>query len=97
MRYLFLLCFAISHGLLAQCPDIATLIEIGDERVSQEDFVRLYTKNNIDGSADFSEESLKISRTLHQLQTQSAGGLRFGNGYDKSDPKGIQRLPFAIG
>ena len=48
MRYIFLLCFAMAHGLLAQCPDIATLIDIGEERVSQVDFVRLYTKNNID-------------------------------------------------
>lgn len=78
MRYLFILCFAISHGLLAQCPDIATLIEIGDERVSQEDFVRLYTKNNIDGSADFSEESLNEYLELYinyRLKVQEAYAL----------------------
>ena len=79
MRYIFFLCFAMTHGLLAQCPNIATLIEIGEERVSQEDFVRLYTKNNIDGSADFSEESL--SRTLHQLSFEGSRGLCLENGY----------------
>ncbi|MEC9222121.1 MAG: peptidylprolyl isomerase, partial [Bacteroidota bacterium] len=78
MRYIFLLCFAMTHGLLAQCPDIATLIEIGEERVSQEDFVRLYTKNNIDGSADFSEESLNEYLELYinyRLKVQEAYAL----------------------
>ena len=79
MRYIFLLCFAITHGILAQCPDIATLIEIGEERVSQEEFVRLYTKNNIDGSADFSEESLNEYLELYinyRLKVQEAYALK---------------------
>ena len=79
MRYIFFLCFAMTHGLLAQCPDIATLIEIGEERVSQEDFVRLYTKNNIDGSADFSEESLNEYLELYinyRLKVQEAYALK---------------------
>ena len=78
MRYIFLFCFYITHGLLAQCPDIATIIEIGEERVSQEDFVRLYTKNNIDGSADFSEASLNEYLELYinyRLKVQEAYAL----------------------
>ena len=53
---LLAICSYFSH---AQAPDNATLFTIGSEKVSKDEFVKVYQKTNVSGEADFSEKSLR--------------------------------------
>lgn len=43
----------------AQTPENSTLFTIGNEKVSKDEFVKVYQKTNVSGEADFSEKSLR--------------------------------------
>lgn len=43
----------------AQAPENPTLFTIGNEKVSKNEFVKVYQKTNVSGEADFSEKSLR--------------------------------------
>ncbi len=43
----------------AQAPENTTLFTIGNEKVSKDEFVKVYQKTNVSGEADFSEKSLR--------------------------------------
>ncbi|MBK9731459.1 MAG: peptidylprolyl isomerase [Chitinophagaceae bacterium] len=43
----------------AQVPESPALFTIGNEKVSKDEFVKVYQKTNISGEADFSEKSLR--------------------------------------
>src|SRR5580765_3702532 len=54
-----LLLVAFTYLTKAQAPESPTLFTIGNEKVSKDEFVKVYQKTNVSGEADFSEKSLR--------------------------------------
>src|SRR6476659_8609510 len=54
-----LLLVIVTYFVKAQAPDNLTLFTIGNEKVSKDEFVKVYQKTNVSGEADFSEKSLR--------------------------------------
>lgn len=54
-----LLLLTLSYFVNAQAPANPTLFTIGNEKVSKDEFVKVYQKTNVSGEADFSEKSLR--------------------------------------
>jgi peptidyl-prolyl cis-trans isomerase SurA len=57
--FFFILLTAAGYFVQAQAPDNNTLFTIGNEKVSADEFVKVYQKTNVSGEADFSEKSLR--------------------------------------
>lgn len=69
----------ISAALFAQSGDNRTLFTIGNEAVPVSEFLRVYTKNNQNGEADFSPKSLEDYLNLYEkfkLKVVEAEALR---------------------
>lgn len=59
-RNLIVLALLIAtYFVQAQVPESPTLFTIGNEKVSKDEFVKVYQKTNVSGEADFSEKSLR--------------------------------------
>ncbi|MBA2422923.1 MAG: peptidylprolyl isomerase [Chitinophagales bacterium] len=59
-RYLIITLLITFHYFVnAQSPDNSSLFTIGNEKVSKDEFVKVYQKTNVSGEADFSEKSLR--------------------------------------
>jgi peptidyl-prolyl cis-trans isomerase SurA len=79
-RIFFILLFAaFAYVAKSQAPESTTLFTIGNEKVSKEEFVKVYQKTNVSGEADFSEKSLRDYLDLYvnfRLKVKEARDMR---------------------
>src|SRR6187551_251527 len=77
--FFFILLTAAGYFVQAQAPENSTLFTIGNEKVSADEFVKVYQKTNVSGEADFSEKSLRDYLDLYvnfRLKVKQAKDMR---------------------